>query len=64
MMVFAVRIEHALDVAIYRPKHTDPRKHCWPAQRRNQAQRFHGRLPFWGRVLGLWQLENVIACIP
>ena len=38
-------------------------QHCRPTQRHDQAQRSHGRLPFWGRVLGLRQLENVVACV-
>jgi hypothetical protein len=52
-VAFAVGIVHALDVAVKRPHDAYPGKHCRPIGIYDQAQRFHGRLPFWGRVLGL-----------
>jgi hypothetical protein len=53
MVVFPIGIERPLDVAVQGPHDSDPRKHCRPTGIYDQAQRFHGRLPFWGRVLGL-----------
>jgi hypothetical protein len=62
-VIFPVGIEHAFDVPVQRPHDADPRKHRRPARRRNQDQRFHGRLPFRGFVLGFGKLGNVGSSI-
>jgi hypothetical protein len=43
MRVFAIGIEHALDVAVQRSHDTDPREHRRAAGRRRQDQRLHRR---------------------
>jgi hypothetical protein len=39
MTLFAIRIEHPLDVAIQRPQHNDPRVHQRPTAFRSHDQR-------------------------
>ena len=53
MMGLAIWIELANVVAVQCPHDADPREHRRAAQRCDQAQRFHARLPLWGRMLGL-----------
>jgi len=60
MVLFPIRVEDSLDLSIERPHDADAREHGWPAQSRDQAQRFHGRLPLWDRVLGRGQLEKCL----
>jgi hypothetical protein len=36
MGVFAIRIEHALDVTVERPHDADPCEHRWPTQLNNE----------------------------
>jgi hypothetical protein len=36
MLLFARRVEHALDVTVYCPHHANPREHRWPVLFRNQ----------------------------
>ena len=61
MCVFAIRVEHALDVTVRRPQDVDAREHRQAAQRRNQHQRFHCRLPFRRGGLGFGKLGDVGA---
>src|SRR5258708_6557943 len=63
MMVFAIGIEHALDVAVQCPHDADARKHRRPARGRDQDQSFHGRLPVGSLVLGLRKLRDVVASV-
>jgi len=51
--VFAIRIEHALDVAVERFHDADARHHCRTVDPRDKHQYFHRRLPFRRGVLGL-----------
>jgi hypothetical protein len=53
MRVFPIRIKLANVATVQRPHHTNARKHRRPARLRDQDQRFHRRLPFFGFVLGL-----------
>ena len=50
MRLFAVGIEHALDVAVQSSHDADARKHRWAAVLRDQDQGFHCRLPLRRRV--------------
>jgi hypothetical protein len=61
MMIFPVRVEHALDVTVQRPHDANPGEHHWPAKLHNQQQRFHRCLPFFGVVFCLRQLGDVGA---
>jgi hypothetical protein len=61
--VFAVGIEHTLDVAVQRPQHTDPRMHQRPAILRSHDQRLDGGLPLRAFVFGLRQPRDVIGGI-
>jgi hypothetical protein len=63
MMILSIRIKLANVAAVQRPHEANPRKHRRPARRRHQDQRFHGRLPLRGRVLGFRQFRDVIAGI-
>jgi hypothetical protein len=63
MRVFAIGIEHALDVAVQRPQDADPSEHLRPATRRDEYQRLHRVLPFRHGVLGLWKLGDIIASV-
>jgi hypothetical protein len=63
MRVFAIRIEDALGVAVQRSHDADAREHRRAAERRDQDQRFHCRLPFCRRVFGLRKLGNVGASV-
>jgi hypothetical protein len=42
MVILAIRIKRALDVAVQRPHDADARKHRWTARSRHQDQGFHG----------------------
>jgi hypothetical protein len=61
MLVFTIRIEHALDVSVQRPHDADTRKHRRPARRRDQDQGFGGGLPCRSLLLGFWQFSDVGA---
>jgi hypothetical protein len=61
MRVFAIGIEHALDVAVQRSHDADARQHRRPPVRRDRDQGFHCRLPFRRRGLGLRKLRDVFA---
>jgi hypothetical protein len=63
MRVFAIQIEHALDVAVQRPRDTDASEHCRATGFRDQDQGLHRGLPFGGGVLGLGELSDVVAGI-
>jgi hypothetical protein len=54
MMLFAIGIEHALDVSVKRPHNADARHHCRAAVAFGyQDQDFNGSLPFLDLLLGL-----------
>ena len=61
MMLFAVQVEHALDVTVQRPHDPDARKHAGAAERGDQDQRFHCHLPLRSLVLILGQFRDVSA---
>jgi hypothetical protein len=63
MMFHPIGIKHPLNVAVQGSHNADTRKHRRPSRRRDQDQRFHGRLPLRGLVLGLRQLRYVPAGI-
>jgi hypothetical protein len=46
MVVFAIGIEHALDVTVQRPHNANAGEHRRAVQRRNEHQRLHCCLPF------------------
>jgi hypothetical protein len=50
MMVFAIRIEHPLDVTVQGPHYTDAREHRRSVMLCNQQKRLHRGLPFHGIV--------------
>jgi hypothetical protein len=49
MVIFTIGVQHPLDVAVQGPHDTDARE--------------HRRLPFRRFVLGLWQLDDVVASV-
>jgi hypothetical protein len=51
MMILSLRVKHPLDVTVQCPHDADARKHRGSAQRRDQDQHLHRRLPFLGSVL-------------
>ena len=61
MVVFAVRIENALNVAVQGPHDANPREHRWSARRRHQDQGFHCCLPLRGLMLCFRKFRDVIA---
>jgi len=61
MMLFAIRIEDALNVTVQGPHDADAREHRRAAKRRDQDQRLHCRLPLWRHVLGFRKLGDVAA---
>ena len=61
MVLFAIGVEHALDVAVQRPHDADPREYRGTARRRDQDQGFHCCLPLRGLVLVLRELGDVVA---
>jgi hypothetical protein len=63
MMVFAIGIEHANDVAVERFHDADARHHCRAVEPRDKHQYFHRRLPFRRFVLGLRKLCDVLPGI-
>ena len=63
MMVFAIRIEYALYVAVQRSHDANPRKHRRPAIFRREDQHLDRDLPALGLVVGLRKLGNVIASV-
>jgi hypothetical protein len=46
MMIFAIGIEHPLDVTVERSQHTDARVQQWSTIFRSHDQRLSCRLPF------------------
>jgi hypothetical protein len=58
MRVLSIGIKLADDVPVQCPHDANPREHRRPAQRRDQDQGLHRRLPFRGFVLDLWQLRD------
>jgi hypothetical protein len=63
MWVFAIGIEHSLDVAIDRPHDTDAREHRRAAEIGDEQKRFHCGLPFRIRVFSLGKLGDVGRCV-
>src|SRR5258706_4961316 len=63
MMLFAIWIKHVLNVAVQCSHDADPREHRRPARCRDQDQSLHCRLPLRGLVLGLRELDYVIASL-
>jgi len=61
MMVFTIRIEHSLNVAVQRPHDADPREHRRATRCRDQDQGFHRGLPLRGLVLCLRKFGDVLA---
>ena len=61
MRVFAPGIKLPNVAAVQRPHDADARKRRRSARRRDQNQRFHGRLPLCILMLGFRQLSDVIA---
>jgi hypothetical protein len=60
MMLFAIGIEHALDVSVKRSRNADARHHRRAAVAFGyQDQDFNGSLPLLGLVLGLRELCDV-----
>jgi hypothetical protein len=59
MMLFAIRIERALDVTVQRPHDADASHHSRAARRRDQDQGFHCVLPFHSLMLGFRKLDDV-----
>jgi hypothetical protein len=51
MRLLPVGVERPLDVPVERPHDADPGEHHRAAKFRDQEQRFHCGLPFWGVVL-------------
>jgi hypothetical protein len=63
MVVFAIGIEHALDVSIQRPHDADARHHRAAVAFGDQDQRFDRNLPFLELLFGLWQLLDISGCV-
>jgi len=63
MHVFAIGIEHALDVSVKRSHNADPGEHR-RAVTSDEHQGLHRILPFRRGVLGLWKLGDVVAGVP
>ena len=61
MFVFAIRIEHPLDLSVQCPHEPNSSEHCRAAQRRDQDQGLHRCLPFLCLVNGDWKPGDVIA---
>jgi hypothetical protein len=61
MGVFAIGIEHALDVAVQCPHDADSRQHRGTASHRDEYQGFHRVLPFRRGMIGLGKLGDVVA---
>jgi hypothetical protein len=61
VLVFARRVEHPLDVAVYRSHDADASEHRWPVMFGDEQQRLHCCLPFVGAVLCLGQFSNVFC---
>ena len=61
MMVFAIGIELANDMAVQRFHDADARHHCRTVEPRDKHQYFDCRLPFRRFVLGLRKLGDVGA---
>jgi hypothetical protein len=60
MLFLPRRIEHTLDVTVQRSHHTYPGEHRWPVMLRNQQERLHRGLPFFGIVVCLGELGDVM----
>jgi hypothetical protein len=58
-MLFAVGVEHALDVTVQGPHDADASEHGGAARRRDQDQGLHGGLPFLSLMLGFRKLRDV-----
>jgi len=63
MMIFAIGIEHPLDVPVQCPHDTDAGEHRRPAIFRDQQQRLHCGLPFGGVAFCPWQFSDVFRSI-
>ena len=63
MMVFPVRIEHALNVSVQCSHDADPGEHRRATGFSDQDQDLHRGLPFGGGVLGLRRLGDLVAGI-
>jgi hypothetical protein len=63
MVVFAIGIEHVLDVTVQRFHDTNPCEHRRAVVFGHQDQRFHRGLPFLGVVFGLRQFRDVQRCV-
>jgi hypothetical protein len=61
VFVFAIRIEHPLDLSVQCPHEPNSSEHCRAAQRRDQDQGLHRCLPFLCLVNGDWKPGDVIA---
>src|ERR1700722_9001509 len=59
VMLFAIRIEHPLDMTVKRPHHPDPYVQQRPAAFHSHDQRLRRSRPFAGVLLGLGQLHDV-----
>jgi hypothetical protein len=64
MCLFAIGIEHPLDVTVQRPHDADPGQHRGTAGLCNEDERLHGGLPFGRGVLRLRQLHDVVGSVP
>jgi hypothetical protein len=61
MRVFAIGVEHALDVTVQCLHDADPGEHCRPSTRSDKHQGFHRCLPFRRGMLGFRKLGDVVA---
>jgi hypothetical protein len=64
MRIFAVRIEHALNVTVQRPHDTNPRHHRRAAMLDHQHQRLNAGLAFREGRFPFRQAGDVVTCIP
>jgi hypothetical protein len=63
MMIFAIGVEHAFNLAVQRPHDADARHHRRAVLLGDQDQTFHCCLPFRHLVFGLWKLSDVVASV-
>ena len=62
MCLFAIGIEHPLDMTVQRLHDPDPRQHR-VATAAAQHQNLDCRLPFRKIGFALWQLRDVVGCV-
>jgi hypothetical protein len=59
MGIFALGIEHPLDITVQRLRDPDPRQHRWPVLLDHQQQCLDSGLPFVELLVGLRKLGDV-----